>query len=244
MRSEATMLALLLAFVGGCGGVVDRGSGGESSAQEGPPTVAEVVCEHSGTRVLTPTVQPQQSGVHVHVSNETDAPAYVVGIHGLPDTVVDPGEDLIVAPMPPGRAEVACYAPLNSPGPDEDEWQHLKVEDPDELWVSPDVDCAGAPLGSTIIDGFGEGGPTGEPADVVREHLVGGIRASDVVEEALYPGSSSITEPPRAYRQATVRIVRAGRVIATAQIVAGDGEHWHLGSLDACDESGIRPSFG
>lgn len=72
-----------------------------------------MVCEESGTRLITPTVRPQPDGVHILVRDDSgEDMTFVVAEIGGDDAS---GEQ--VWPVPPGRTRIGCW-PDRQPEPD------------------------------------------------------------------------------------------------------------------------------
>lgn len=92
------------------------------------PDVALIVCDGTGTEVLTPTVRAQSDGVHFLVRNTTAERLSVSAWAG--GSGADPGDTEFVSRFDPGRASVKCVTPAQNIG-DDRYADHFEVIDPD-----------------------------------------------------------------------------------------------------------------
>jgi hypothetical protein len=220
----ALPLALLLPLRGS-----DPAPSSEGSAL--PADVAEVVCEQSGPRVLTPVVRPQQDGVHVRVRNTFDEMASfglrAVSGGGQGDGA-PPGVSELVFPLAPGDLIATC-----SPG-DADHgdprWKApLEVLDPVGLFVPYAVQCGTGRVMAQIMDyGPGAHGPLGDPVQVARGSIEG-LESTDVIERAGYPSERDSTQ------EAIVRVVREGRVIVAVHYTSDGQGGWLEHKRETCE---------
>jgi hypothetical protein len=217
----AVPLALLLPL---------RGSDEAPSGSAVPPDAAEVVCEPSGPRVLTPVVRPQQDGVHVQVRSTFDQ-AVSVSLHavsgGGQGDGGPPGAFELVFSVGPGDLIVTC-----SPG-DADhgdpEWQApMDVVDPQGLFVPYRLDCASGFVEQVSDFVSGAGGTPGDPVEITRRSLRQWLESSDVVERAGYPSERDSTQ------EAIVRVVREGRVIFALHYRSDEQGGWLEDTRESC----------
>jgi hypothetical protein len=219
----AAAVAVPLAVLGTLG----TGSGRRVAAGGSVPDVARVVCDASGTRVLSSQVAVQADGLHLQVENRTPGRLAVrVGSGELATAVVvSPGlRDVVLSSIPPGTASVSCQGPART-GPS----VSLRVLDPGRLYVPTVLSCpAGAVTASAIDHPAGARGAGGDPVDLARAHF-GSLRPGDVVERAGYPEQ---TEPE-------VRVVREGRTVAVATFRPDGRGGWLLTGVERCSESDL-----
>jgi hypothetical protein len=207
-----------------------QGSDEAPSGSALPPQVAEVVCEPSGPRVLTPVVRPQPDGVHVYVRNTFDE-AVAIGLRavsgGGQGDGGPPGAFELVFSVAPGDLIVTC-----SPG-DADHgdprWQApMDVVDPQGLFVPYRLDCAGGLVAHASLFLSGAGGTPGDPVEITRRSLRQWLESSDVVERAGYPSERDSTE------EAIVRVVREGRVIFALHYRSDGQGGWLEDTRESC----------
>jgi hypothetical protein len=206
------------------------------SALPTAPDVAEVVCEPSGPRVLTPVVRPQEDGIHVRVTNTFDE-TVAFGLRAIrgggQGDGAPPGVFELVFPVAPGDLIATC-----SPG-DSDHgdprWQaRLRVVDPQGFFVPYALDCGGGQAMSGIIDYVsGARGPRGDPVQIARDSIEG-LSSIDVVERAGYPSERRSTD------EAIVRVVHAGRVVLTIHYRSDGQGGWLEDTRDSCANDEIR----
>lgn len=191
-----------------------------------PPQVARVVCDESGTKIVTRSVSPQLDGVHVVIDNRLGFDAgFAVGFEngaGAGRNAPE-GESRHVLGAPPGRVEIGCYG-NGSPQPD---FQTLEVVDSEGVYRSVELACASVVSGTSD---FGEGasGQRATPVDLGRELFDNafGLGSDDVVELGGYLQS----EVP------VVRLMRDGRIVATVSYRRADGDGWLEETFSMCEE--------
>jgi hypothetical protein len=218
-------LAAFLVVVGvGCGWPISSTDADRRSDEL--PEVAELVCASDGsTKLLTPEVAAQPDGVHVIVHNRAGEPVSLNGL-GLD---FDEGVSEHVSHVSPGRLGIACW-PYSQHRGKEPEPVPLRVRDPHQYWVTPELECESGLVGSSISDfAAGSPGEEGQPVDLARQHLEG-LEATDVVEAAAYPESPN----------PVVRVVRGRDTVATVSFIPGKGGGWLLAGSEICSETGIR----
>jgi hypothetical protein len=209
-------------MLAGCAEVTAR-----SQTREGQPVAApfvDIVCtEDGGTRLWTPVVEVQADGVHVDVDNRAGDQ---VSIDGFPLDVVE-GRHMAVVRTPPGRMKVACN-PFSQHGGDKKPVKYdLELVDPEDLWVSSELECeTDAVVGTTpyALEPIGDG----DPAEAVAK-MVKGLKPVDVVELAGYV-EADVPD---------VRIVRDSKTVGSIGLVEIDAglaiEGVHL-----CASAGLR----
>jgi hypothetical protein len=218
------LAALSLMLAAGCGWPI-RSTDADRRANE-LTEVAEVACARDGsTRLLTREVAARPDGVHVLVRNRTGEPISMNGL-GLD---FDEATSEQVSEVAPGEVGIACW-PYSQHRDEEPKRIPLHVEDPNDYWVSPELECDSSLVGSTINDFIMDSaGEEGKPVDLARKHLEG-LRATDVVELAGYPESPT----------PLVRVVRGPDTVATVSFIAAKSSGWLLAGSDICSQSGIR----
>jgi hypothetical protein len=204
------------------------------------PAVAQVVCENSRTRVLTPTVLAQRDGVLFSIENITeqtfvffpghgDRPGVNSEFVGPGDNSAPPGLKEMRWLIPPGLTRVACIPQSKPLSPDRIGAREagIRIVDPDRVYVPvpSTLDCEEGPDRSYELILPVRSDDPQEPARVTRERLEG-LRPGDVVARTGYPGDGS----PQ------VKIVRKGGVVGLVSMepVFGKGLLW------TCVSSGIR----
>jgi hypothetical protein len=201
------------------------------------PDVARVVCDGSGTRVLTPEVRPQPDGVHFEVDNRLGEQVAFTVRSELGDASglgADPGVAEIRGSgseggwqVPPGVASVRCLRQGEDPG-EAAGWVELRVIDEDGLSVPSELGCPDTVVGYLDHAAGAEGEP-GDPAEVAQGTL-SGLREGDVVEPAGYPAYGT---------EALVRVVRDGRTVATLHLMRTTAGGWLADRLVSCPDAGV-----
>jgi hypothetical protein len=201
------------------------------------PDVARLVCDGSGTRVLTPEVRPQSDGVHFEVDNQLGEPVTFLVRSELGDTSglgADPGVAEIRGSgaeggwqVPPGVASVRCLRQGEDPG-EAAGWVELRVIDEDGLSVPSELGCPDTVVGY-LDHAAGAEGEAGDPAEVAHGTL-SGLREGDVVELAGYPAYGT---------EALVRVVRDGRTVATLHLMRTTAGGWLADRLVSCPDAGV-----
>lgn len=180
-----------------------------------------------GIRVLTPEVAARPDGVHLAIENRLEGSADLSVSHpgGGMGWSVPSGESERVANVPPGKAQIDCFS--RSWGKDrlfEMEVGTIRVLAGDSGYKSTKLECPGG--GSKKIGPFTKEETEehkGDPVEIFRRSNAGSIREGDVVEAA---GNT------RSQDERTVRLVRDGRVTATAHYLK-----FSKGWMEATDES-------
>jgi hypothetical protein len=220
-------LAITLLVLAGCGAEPSS-----PEPREGQPVAApfvEIVCTEEGeTRLWTPVVEVQPDGVHLDIENRAGEPTSFFGL-GLD---VDEGRHEEVVTLPPGKMRVACY-PYSQHESDRKPVKYdLELVDPEGHWISTDTECEPGSMGQSTISDFAYplgDGLSKDPVELVKDG-VKGLDPEDVVEVAGYPEA----EVP------TVRVVRAGRVIATFGFIQADDGGLAIETSDLCASEGLR----
>jgi hypothetical protein len=218
-------LAITLLVLAGCGAEPSS-----PEPREGQPVAApfvEIVCTEEGeTRLWTPVVEVRPDGVHLDIENRAGEPTSFFGF------ALDVGEGRHeeVVTVPPGRMKVACYPYSQHESDPKPVRYDLELVDPKGHWVSTELDCETDMVESTIRDFMElDEGLSQDPLQLVEEN-VKGLEAGDVVEVGGYPEA----EVP------TVRVVRAGRVIATFGFIQADDGGLAIETSDLCASEGLR----
>ncbi len=205
VRCSAAVLAMLLLVA--CG----RFTGSEPVA--GPTTVAptpgdsesvaELVCEVGGARLLSSIVEVHTDGVHVVIDNRSGRNlgfayegAYLTGGGGGADR----GKTRLVLDLPPGPAKLRCVGPGQDAG-----WETLQVVDPGGTWTSRELDCRTPRYGGDYA--VAPKSDPREPMVVARDYL--DPRPEDEVVPAGYPEAET----------RTFVLVRDGRRIARVDLL-------------------------
>ncbi|MCI0634650.1 MAG: cupredoxin domain-containing protein [Actinobacteria bacterium] len=185
-----------------------------------------------------PLIRTQPDGVHVDFVNSADEPlvftfrfpeevnspdSSVSDGPGPDGDVYEPGKISTVGLWAPGTYSVVCWNPSTG---EMAAAAQLEVVDPAGNYVPWEPECEGAGWGMASSYTAGATGDRGDPLDVARARLTG-LEEGDVVERALYPGST--TDP-------VIRIVRNRSVFAAATLFDDGQGGWLLGSLEGCGE--------
>lgn len=111
------------------------------------PSLAVVVCEEGGTRVMTPRVRPRRDGIHIRFVNPSGAKQFHMRAAEHPDDnhggFLRGPTHLDVSSHGPGPMLVACLDRGERPdyyGRD-DRYDELEVVDVNDLWIPFEVDC-------------------------------------------------------------------------------------------------------
>ncbi|MDQ4095952.1 MAG: hypothetical protein M3174_07100 [Actinomycetota bacterium] len=152
----------------------------------------------------------QRDGVHVTVHNRTGEGASINGF-GID---VGSGTSDQVSRVAPGQIQVACWAYSDHGGKRPQE-HALEILDPEGVWVDPELDCPPGNknlIESAILDYVaGAESEFTDPVAAARDYFKN-LEGDDIVELAGYPEA----DPP------VVRVVRDGRVVATAGFLRAD----------------------
>jgi hypothetical protein len=218
LRSVRWCVLLLLTFGAGC---ADAPASGPRS-DEPAPTVAQVQCGEDGSiKVLTPTVQAQKDGVHIHVevpagSNIGFAVGNCCGFNA---------EDAqFVVPVAPGPMPVGCLIGDQDAG-DDSLYREIRVVDLLGAYVPVRLECVGA----TGVGGEHAGPPAGsDPISAARAVLTG-LRPTDELVQVGYVERRSET---------AVAVRRDRRYVATLYLEPSEGGWGEIG-FENCPGSGI-----
>jgi hypothetical protein len=226
------MVAVPLALLSGLGGGSRTPAASPASRISALTDVAEVVCDETGTHVLTPVVRPQPDGVHFQVENMIGALHLFViyqsgdgwGVLAAPGTSEPGGPETGAGgwSVPPGNVTVDCGGiPPLPPSPGE---ATFEVVDEDGIWVPTTLGCQDY---KQSFSGYpAEVGP--DPVQLARDHF-GGLQESDVVRLAGYPEAAA----------PTVVVERDGAVIALVDIFRHEDGEWLLERAKVCSDSGL-----
>lgn len=244
--ARGATIAFALTLSGGVGllawsiAMPQRGPESTSGASSAP-NVGHIQCTAEGETILqTPIVQPQDDGVHLQV---TSAGAGFIYTQDPSNPDRNWGQDLankngvsnVLLPIPPGDEVVAaCFESESA----RNEFGHImqagnypsiQVTDSAGAWVSLDLSCPSSET-ITVLDQEAIASEA-DPSAVVRSSL-GGLRASDVIEPAGYPGW---THPLH------LRILRNGVTVGSIEYGVAEGKIAVL-LVMACSASGIGAS--
>jgi hypothetical protein len=220
------------AFLADHSGVVEESPPLVTGGNGAVPDVLQIVCDSSGTQVLTPIVRAQPDGLHVLVDDRA-------GVGSVSIRPTDPiyGDDVILSSasrgvqdeffdeVAPGAADVVCTGDfLRESEVDTLPWVRFEVVDPGGYFVSYGLDCSMSAR-HDIADVSGRG----SAAELTRT-AVDGILPTDRVEQAGYVEGE---------RQNWIRVVRSGSGVASLHFYERSRES-RLISGSACAGSGIR----
>ena len=201
----------------------------ESSEPEAAlPDVARVVCQEGATRIETPSVKPQEDGVHLEIVNETrkDLGLDIGESRKEPamGTNAPIGTSTEILEFPSGSIWLMCRA-RGAAGP----WAQLQIIDQDGYWL----EGTGSPMACRIralgvIDYVAEARGYPTPIQAVRQQHDSSIHPGDVLEQLGYP------------REATPNfaLIRDGVTIAEFEVWSDDAGGWLVDSTSSC------PPFG
>jgi len=221
-RRLAGAMGVLL-FLGACGRLMPEGPRDASPL----PDVAQVVCDASGARTLTPQVRPRTDGVHVEVDNRLGKAAgfqWEGGGDNAPMGVTE-----LVIDRPPGDSRVGCQA--NSQ--DAVASGHLatvQVVDREGLY-QVGLGCAEVPAGedatssgSSIDYVPGTRGSATDPVAAARIDLAWLRQADDLTVHGY----------PQAVFRREVEVDREGNAVAFAQYQDDGHGGWLLAGVTTC----------
>jgi hypothetical protein len=225
VRTAASVAAAAFLAVA-CAGRSSEVPRAPATAQSALPDAVQIICDATGTTVLTPVVRPQRDGVHLEIQNTTGEDlSFIVGGDG--DSAPTGSSELIWS-LPPGTAKIGCVA-LSAPGDTPPDGE-VSVQDSDGIWTDPrvgGVGCVSVTVGSMDY-AQGAAGEQGDPVDIARVRLRDRLKEGDVVQAAGYPD-----EPER-----HVIVVRDGSTVADLKYVRDEaGIGWLV------DTESICPSF-
>lgn len=206
--------------------VVRGGRSMGSPASGTVPDVARLVCDKSGTTLLTPKVRAQHDGVHISVENRQKVdPALVVQFEGkLTSASAPPGMSLHIEPLPVGTVETGCFRsfPRNGDGPD---LKPLTVIDPRGFYVSTGMQCGLGGMTTRVLDyTAGASGPKGGAVSLTRRLLHQSLQHRDLIERAGYPKA----------QRPIVRVVRGGKVVAVVSYLGKANGRWLPDEVSTC----------
>jgi hypothetical protein len=199
------------------------------------PDTARIVCTEDGTQVLTPRVEAQPDGVHFVIDNRLESnPGFSARYRdGGTGGNTPVGESEHVGLFPPGTVEIGCHEPLPGGGFGEPGYRGLEVIDKDDSYKSTRLECASRE-GVSGASVFGSSSQAGEltgkkesPVELTRSRFSERLGEDHVVELAGYP---------EARGERTARVVRDGRVVATAHYYRAEGGGWLGDSIERCAE--------
>jgi hypothetical protein len=217
---------------------VDAGASEQSSSPviggyEAVPDVLRIICESSGTQVLTPVVRVQPDGLHVLVEDRAgvgnvlirpsdpiygDEVIFSSGSRGVDAQFVDEAV--------PGTAEIVCQGDdIREGHVDELPWVPFQIIDPEGYFVSYGLGCGSS--GRHHVSVSGSHSTSAE--EFVRSGLAG-VLPTDRVEPAGYADGRRLG--------AWIRVVRDGSTVASL-LVSDEGNRPELRDGFACDGSGI-----
>jgi hypothetical protein len=187
--------------------------------------VCDVREDAATTRLLTPVVSAHPDGVHLRVENRSGVRLQlrIEYLGGAEGGGVPVGVQNFVRSIAPGEARIGCALPDAPPVP----LQPLKIVDPADLWVSPDLECTGGEILQAIHDfAVGTPGEEGTAFEVARRHLPLLPGPGDDIRNAGYPKSQ--------WRFPLVAVVRGDRTIATVTLKPGGDGGWLVGTSAVC----------
>jgi hypothetical protein len=246
MRRGLVLLVGVGAAAAACAGPEGRAGPREAPRPSSVPPVARVICDESGTRILTPEVRLGADGVDFSIQNVTGTtfvfypgnpeevrPGMVSEFVGPGDNSVSPGTKEMRWLVPPGPTRIVCLPSGRRLPPDESRSREglLQLLDPANIFVPVplELDCKGGPDRSYGFIVPVRTDDPDEPVRATRERLVG-LRPGDDVSRTGYPGD----------RYPWVQIVRESRIVGLVNIGPVIGSDSSV--LWTCVSSGIRPA--
>jgi hypothetical protein len=195
---------------------------GERRGDEPAPRVAQFVCEEDGTRALTPFVQATSVGIHIEIDNEAGARQFYLRSTAQPDQnqggkLEAGGVTELTTTMPPGGLAIGCFGrgadiPYSEVTSD---FAEITIVDPDDLWIPPELPCAGyEEEQERYVDGQAKGFVPEDADDLVRS-TVPWIVPTDHIIRPGYPETQWHAE----FRH----VVRNGTPIASASVFQEHG---------------------
>jgi hypothetical protein len=167
----------------------DRRISPAGATAAGPlPDVAQIVCDSTGTQVLTPEIQPQSDGVHFQVDNRTSGQLEfeVQGVGGgggigMAPGVSEPDLGFVggAAQLAPGTIEVKCYDANAPDGGSQVPSVPVQVVDQDGVWVRDTLDCTGAVSAIEFDRVSDASAQQGDPIDLARAAFGSQLRPGD-----------------------------------------------------------------
>lgn len=195
---------------------------GRNSSQS-LPDLAMIVCDGTGTHVLTPTVRPRADGTHFSVENDTGGDTRFAVDRG--GDIVPSGRTEMVFLAPPGRVLVSCSDPSSGAGR-QDDGPSITIEDQDGVWSSDAVQCPeGLGASTAYVDqAAGTQGRTGDLLEIARGDLTPYLKEGDVL---LRGGYAEAAQPE-------VVLVRDGGVVLVAGYLGDESGGWLLSTVRSC----------
>lgn len=188
-----------------------------------------IICDGDGVHALTPRVESRPDGVHLAIDNRLEGNADLSVSHsgGGMGWSVPPGQSKRVANVPPGKIKIDCYS--RSWGKDKlfaMEIGTVEVLAGDSGYKSTKLDCPrekSKKIKPYTKEEMQE--QKGDPVEIFRRSNSDSLREGDVVEIA---GNTQSRD------ERTVRVVRDGKVVATAHYLK-----FSTGWMEATDENCI-----
>jgi hypothetical protein len=182
-----------------------------------------------GVSVLTPKVESRPDGVHLGISNRFEGRADLSVGHsgGGMGWSVPKGESKRVANVPPGKVEIDCYPSWARGRLPMMEVETIEVLAGDSGYKSTKLACPrekSKKIKPYTKEEMEE--QKGDPVEIFRRSNSDSLRESDIVEAA---GNT------RRRDERTVRVVRDGKVVATAHYLK-----FSTGWMEATSENCAR----
>lgn len=222
------------------GAVCGQCTGDACPPSGAPSDVLRVRClPNDHVEILTPVVAAQPEGLRIEA--EDSPPAGEVGVLSVAHPNVSywsgsSGLDLpFVRPLSEGEARVWCIQGPYQSIPDESKQGSFVVIDPDDVFLSYQLECGAAgerSLGYIFANPFAT-------LDEAARGTLSGLREADVVQLAGYVNG----DPEWPWLNA--RVVRDGRVVAHLDVDARESWAYGIDGGSVCDDSGIlvRPGL-
>jgi hypothetical protein len=227
---ERVVLALVFLFVfclfSGCQRLPSSQEAGLDPKTKQTTDTARVICGGKGVSVLTRRVESQPDGVHLEISNLLEGRADLSVSHsgGGMGWSVPTGESKRVANVPPGKVEIDCYPSWTRGRLPMMEVETIEVLAGDSGYKSTKLDCPreeSKKIKPYTKEEMKE--HRGDPIEIFRRSNSNSLRKGDVVEDA---GNT------RSRGERTVRVVRDGKVVATAHYLK-----FSTGWMEATEEN-------
>ena len=220
------MLLFVFCFFSGCQKLPSTEEAALDPNTRETPDSARIICDPNGVSVMTPKVGSRSDGVHLAVENRLAGNADLSVNHsgGGMGWSVPAGESERVANVPPGKVEISCYS--RSWGRDKlfaMEAEAIEVLAGDSGYKSTKLDCPrekNKKIEPYTKEEMEE--QRGDHVEIFHRSDSVSLREGDVVEDA---GNT------RSRDERTVRVVRDGKVVATAHYLK-----FSTGCMEATDE--------
>lgn len=194
-------------------------------------SVARLTCVDGGTKLLTPTIQVQETGIHFLIDNRDGARQYYFTVKDESDNNnggrLKPGLNRIETDIPPGTISATC---MYRPQEFDTHFVDVRVLDPQQHYIRPELACEVADESEMSVP---RDDPKGyvleDPAAFIREH-VEGLQTTDLVVK---PGYSDTQ-----YHSDYNLIVRDGEAIAGVDVWSRGSRWWDV-AVSSCEGSGI-----